>query len=192
MTGWTCPPTVISDTDLAACIKLVKGVSHRGNTKDFAKSSALQKIRDRMADNGWCTWYQKIGGTINACCFFQYLRQRSNNFALCLGFDKSVFPMNTDAECKSFLATVGGNGNGDGLLRDSIKNVLRAPFVYVVDMPQTAAAAHYSRARDNLFVYMQTSSPGSNWTMTLDASDTNVYFPFWGGSGLDLWKLTVS
>jgi len=195
MPGSTAPPATITDGQLTDCIKLVKAVSYRANNKEF-KTKGPGDIRARMKDNGWHAWWytSTVGGPIKACAFFQYIRQRpisgaAYNYAMCIGFDSS-FPMALDADCQTFLNTVVGGTAGDGLLWDCIKNVLGVPFVYLVDAPEKSKAAVYSIRRDTLFVYMQNNSPGANWKMSLDPSDdTNVGIPFWGGDGLDLWKL---
>jgi hypothetical protein len=111
---------------------------------------------------------------------------------MCIGFDFSTaFPMNSDADCQSFLNTVVGGTVGDGLLWDCIKNVLNANKVYAVEAPELAQAALYSARRDRLFAYMQQNSPGAHWKMTLDLADTGVDdMLFWGGTGLNLWTLT--
>jgi hypothetical protein len=183
-----------TDPELKDCIKLVKAVSDRANRNDFKKSDVVivPLIHKREGDNGWLTWIHKSGGKIDACAFFQHMKIRGGNDAMCIGFDKTVFPMISDNDCITFLNTMMGNANQDGLLRDFFLHTLPQPFVYVVDMPLTAASAKYNLLLNNLFVYMQNNSPGTNWSMTLDPSDTNVINPFWGGSGLNLWKLTLS
>jgi hypothetical protein len=194
MPDLTSRPTTITDDDLKKCVKLVKAVSDRANGHDLKQSEnvIVKRIHDRMLDNGWLTWFHKSGTKIDACAFFQDMLLRPGFKAMCLGFDKTPFPMDTDAHCVDFLNTVMGNGN-DGLLRDFFLHTLPQPSVYVVDMPLTAASAKYNQLLNNLFVYMQTNSPGTNWSMTLDPdNDTGVDSDFWGGSGLNLWKLTVS
>lgn len=186
-------PTV-SDTDLEACIKLVKAVSNQANTHDFNKSDSVNvgNIHKREKKNGWLTWLHRSGGNIDACAFFQFMLSRNGNYAMCMGFDKNVFPMLTDNDCITFINTVAGNGHGDGFLRDFFLNVLPSPSVYVVDQPLTLLGAKYNQQLDNLFLYVQSHSPGPNWSITLDPSDTGVDNDFWGGNGLNLWKLTVS
>jgi hypothetical protein len=190
MPGWTNPPTNISDSDLDACIKLVRAVSYRAKSYDLAKSNVGKRIRDRVQDNQWHTWWHQNGGGIDACCFFQLMHSRNNNYAMCIGFDKHVFPMQTDADCLSFLNTVAGNGNGDGLLRDCVKNVLQVPFVLVVDQPLTSSAASYNQRLNTLFAYMQTNTPGSNWSLA--QVEQNSDDDFWGGSGLNVWQLNIT
>jgi hypothetical protein len=193
MPDLTSSARTIADDDLKKCIKLVKAVSDRANKRDFGNSETVNvgRIRQRESDNGWLTWFHTSGGNIDACCFFQDMLLRPGFKAMCLGFDKNVFPMANDNNCVNFLNTVTGTGS-DGNLRDFFLHTLPSPSVYVVDMPLTASSAKYNQLLNNLFVYMQNNSPGVNWSMTLDPSDTGVDSDFWGGSGLNLWKLTLS
>jgi hypothetical protein len=195
-----CPPTAISDDDLKTCIKLVKAVSDRANKHDLARGSVLKQIKDRSSDNGWHIWYHKNGGGIDACCFFQLMLSQNSGYAMCIGFDKKSYPMQSDSQCSSFITTMAGSGSGDGFLRDSILNVLNVTFVYLVDMDETPQAAQYSQARDKLFNYMQQQGSGTGWTLTQVIPSSVFRAGFWGGDtdvngnviGLTLWRLGVS
>ena len=194
MPGSTAPPASISKPQLQACIKLVTQVSYRAMNKEF-KNHGPGDIVARMNDNGWHTWWYSstAGGPPTACAFFQYIRSRQisagvYNYAMCIGFDTTKFPMNSDADCQTFLQTVVGGTAGDGLLWDCVKNVLKVPQVYCVEAPELATAAAYSARRDRLFSYMQLHSPGSNWKMTLETNNNTPINSIWGDD-VNLWIL---
>jgi hypothetical protein len=199
MPGQPTPTPSISDTDLTTCINLVKAVSDRANTHDFMNvPTAIGLIHQRGGDNGWNTWLHRNAttGNIDACCFFQYMRSMAQGssipYAMCVGFDENVFPMQKyPDDCENFVNTVAGGVDGDGLLHDFIKNVLNVQFVYVVYLPPpTAAAAFYNEQLTNLFHYAQ-SNRGANWSMA-SVANGSVNLPFWGGNGLSLYKLNIT
>jgi hypothetical protein len=188
-TGTTCPPSKITDADLTTCMNLMSAVSYRAKMNDFDQNDCVGRIRKRMSDNGWHTWYYKnSGGAITACCFFQYMRTHNNNYAMCVGFDTNAFPMQSDQNCATFVNTVAGGGNGDGLLYDCIKNVLNVKLVNIVKIPLTGAASIYNTRLDTLFVYMQ-NNPTNNWSLVQDGTFNSA---FWGGNNLVLWQLKVN
>jgi hypothetical protein len=200
MPVWMGRSTQIGSDDLKNCVNLIKAVSDRANKHDLARATVLKEITDRGGDNSWYIWYHKNGGGIDACCFFQLMRSQNSGYAMCIGFDKTAYPMQSDSQCSSFITTMAGSGSGDRFLRDSILNVLNVNFVYLVDMDETPQAAQYSQARDNLFHYMQQKSSGTGWTLTQVIPNSGFRADFWGGDtdvngnviGLTLWRLGVS
>jgi hypothetical protein len=200
MSVWMGSSTQIGADDLKNCVKLVIAVSARAKNHDLARKTVLKQITDRGKSNSWHIWYHKGGGGIDACCFFQLMLSQSNSYAMCIGFDKTVFPMPADADRKTFIDTMAGTGKGDGYLRDSILHVLNVQTVYLVELNESLQDAQYSQVRNNLFLYMQQQGAGTGWTLAGAKPNNGFRADFWGGDtdengnviGLNLWKLNVS
>jgi hypothetical protein len=183
--GSTSPQDHLSRHDLDTCIGLVKGVSSRARSKDLnANNHPHQKIRARVHDNGWHTWFYKDdGGNLVACCFFQLLRSR-HAYSMCVGFNTTAFPMVTNQNCTDFLNAVVGGVTGDGLLYDCIKNILGVSFVYVILIGNLSSDPELNK----LFTYMQDpqSPPHPMWSWGVAQ---NATIPRYGA--VTLWPLQV-
>jgi hypothetical protein len=217
-------PVPANDHALEQCIALVQSVSYVASTHDFytTGTNATTTIPNRLghihqgeqhasgANIGWWrTWFHPapfVDGTtqIDACCFFQRMRSQSNKvYSVCIGFNKSMYPMGTGptgkpTDCANFINQFMSNAAEDTFCY-FVKNCLvppagSPPYVYVVEMSPTSIFRNSSwdAARDALFAFMKTNPTPSVWTLQPVGSQsfTTYYKPL--HENVNLWKLTVT
>jgi hypothetical protein len=200
-------PVPANDHALAQCIALVQNISFVGSNHDFPTASAADVAKrigyihhgEQHLSDWWRTWFHPapfVDGTtqIDVCCFFQRMKRNGSNYSVCIGFDKTKYPMGTTAQCAQFVNQFMSDASDDTFCY-YVKNCLKAPNnpVYIVEM---APGSHNrdpakDAARDALFAYLKTNPLPRVWRVDPVAPQnfTTQYKPL--GEGVNLWTLTV-